>query len=86
MNAGRLAWRSLRQHALSTTVTTLSIALAGGLLFAVWMIKVQSRDTFTRMDGGFDAVLGVRSSKLQLILNAVFHLEASRGISPGTII
>jgi putative ABC transport system permease protein len=29
------------------------------------------------MNGGFDAVLGARSSKLQLVLNAIFHLEAS---------
>src|SRR5690348_6625628 len=71
--------RSLRQHLLSTLVTALSIALAGGLLMSVWVVKEQSRAAFTQMDGGFDAVLGARSSPLQLVLNSVFHLETSPG-------
>jgi putative ABC transport system permease protein len=71
--------RSLRQHLLSTLVTALSLALASGLLMTVWALKHQARQTFERMDGGWDAVLGARSSKLQLVLNAVFHLEASPG-------
>ena len=69
--------KSLRHHALSTTVTAGSIALAGGLVMSVWAVKVQSQAAFTQVTGGFDAVLGARSSKLQLVLNAVFHLEAS---------
>jgi putative ABC transport system permease protein len=71
--------RSLRQHALSTIVTALSIALGGGLLMSVWAIKEQSQAIFTGVNGGFDAVLGARGSKLQLVLNAIFHLEASPG-------
>lgn len=72
-----LVRRSLRQHALSTAITAVSIALAGGLLMAVWSVKTQTQATFTQMTGGFDAVLGARSSKLQLILNGIFHMEAS---------
>ncbi|MFI5336519.1 MAG: ABC transporter permease [Opitutales bacterium] len=71
--------RSLRQHALSTAITALSIALAGGLLMSVWVVKEQSQNTFTQVNTGFDAVLGARGSKLQLVLNAIFHLEASPG-------
>jgi putative ABC transport system permease protein len=71
--------RSLRQHALSTAVTALSIALAGGLLMSVWVVKDQSQRTFTQVNTGFDAVLGARGSKLQLVLNSIFHLEASPG-------
>jgi putative ABC transport system permease protein len=75
----RLVWKSLRQHALSTSVTAASIALAGALLMAVWVVKSESQKTFTGVTGGFDAVLGARSSQLQLVLNSVFHLEASPG-------
>jgi putative ABC transport system permease protein len=57
--------RSLRQHALSTIITALSIALAGGLLMSVWVVKEQSQRTFTQVNTGFDAVLGARGSKLQ---------------------
>ena len=74
-----MVFRSLRQHLLSTVITSLSIALAAGLILSVWVIKDQSNATFTGVDAGFDAVLGARSSKLQLVLNGIFHLEASPG-------
>lgn len=74
-----IIYRSLRQHALSTVVTAGSIALACGLLMCVWMVKTQSQTAFTQTTTGFDAVLGARGSKLQLVLNAIFHLEASPG-------
>ncbi len=74
-----IIYRSLRQHALSTVITAGSIALASGLLMCVWMVKTQSQTAFTQTTTGFDAVLGARGSKLQLVLNAIFHLEASPG-------
>lgn len=79
MNLFTVVRRSLRQHALSTVVTAASVALAGGLLMSVWVVKQQSQATFTGVNAGFDGVLGARGSKLQLVLNAVFHLEASPG-------
>jgi putative ABC transport system permease protein len=74
-----IIYKSLRQHAFSTCITALSIALAGGLLMSVWSVKEQTQAAFTGMTGGFDAVLGARSSRLQLVLNAIFHLEESPG-------
>lgn len=74
-----IIYRSLRQHALSTLVTSASIALACGLLMCVWMVKKQSQAAFTDTATSFDAVLGARGSKLQLVLNAIFHVEASPG-------
>ncbi len=74
-----IIYRSLRQHALSTIITAGSIALACGLLMCVWMVKTQSQSAFTQTTTGFDAVLGARGSKLQLVLNAIFHLEPSQG-------
>lgn len=71
--------KSLRQHLLSTIITAFSIALAGGLLIAVWVVKEQSQSAFTGVNAGFDAVLGARGSKLQLVLNTIFHLEESPG-------
>lgn len=75
----RMVFKSLRQHLLSTTITSFSIALAGGLILSVWVIKDQSNAAFTGVNAGFDAVLGARSSKLQLVLNSIFHVEASPG-------
>ena len=77
--------RSLRQHALSTLITTLSIALGTGLVIAVIAIRAQSVSAFTGGPIGFDAVLGARGSPLQLVLNTVFHLETSPGNIPWTM-
>lgn len=74
-----LIYRSLRQHALSTVVTAASLALASGLLMTVWVVKTQAQRAFTETSTAFDGVLGARGSKLQLVLNAIFHLEASPG-------
>ena len=82
MTLPKIVFKSLRQHALSTVVTAFAVALASGLLMSVWSVKSQSEATFTGVNAGFDAVLGARGSKLQLVLNAIFHLEASAGNLP----
>jgi putative ABC transport system permease protein len=74
-----IVYKSLRHHLVSTLVSAVAIALAGGLLMAVWVMKTEANRAFTGVTGGFDAVLGARSSKLQLVLNAIFHLEDSPG-------
>ncbi|MEI6233204.1 MAG: ABC transporter permease [Planctomycetota bacterium] len=71
--------RSLRQHALSTLVTILSVALATGLVMSVFCVRDQAHDAFTGGTVGYDAVLGARGSQLQLVLNTVFQLETSPG-------
>lgn len=80
-----LVRRSLRQHALSSSVTIVSVALAVGLTMAVFAINRQTYDAFTGGKVGFDAVLGARGSQLQLVLNTVFHLETSPGNIPWSL-
>jgi putative ABC transport system permease protein len=77
--------RSMRQHALSTVVTVVAVALACGLVMAVSSLSSQTRAAFTGGPAGFDAVLGARGSQLQLVLNTVFHLETSPGNIPWTL-
>lgn len=74
--------RSLQQHALSSMITAVSMALGVGLVMSVFAVNEQTRNAFTGGKVGFDAVLGARGSKLQLVLNAVFHLETSPGNIP----
>lgn len=80
-----LVRRSLRQHAFSTAITVLSVALASGLVMAVFAIQRQSEAAFVGGPVGFDAVLGARGSQLQLVLNTVFHLETSPGNIPWSL-
>ena len=71
--------KSLWQYRFSTAITAISIALATGLLMSVFSIRDQVNTAFVSGTFGFDAVLGARGSKLQLVLNAVYHLETSPG-------
>ena len=80
-----LVRRSLRQHAFSTCATLVAVALSTGLVMSVFSIQYQARRAFTGGDMGFDAVLGARGSQLQLVLNAVFHLETSPGNIPWSL-
>ncbi len=50
---------------------------------SVWVLRAQAENTFANSNCGFDAVLGPRGSQLQLVLNSIFHLEASPGTIPG---
>lgn len=74
--------RSLRTHALSTALTILSAGLASGLVMSVFNVSKQTTNSFTGGEIGYDAVLGAKGSQLQLVLNTVFHLEASPGNIP----
>ncbi|MHC4222870.1 MAG: ABC transporter permease [Planctomycetota bacterium] len=80
-----LVRRSLARHALSTFITVCAVALASGLVMSVFTIEAQTRQAFAGGDSGFDAVLGARGSQLQLVLNAVFHLETSPGNIPWSL-
>ena len=80
-----LVRRSLRQHVLSTVITVLAVALASGLVMAVFSINTQTHKAFTGGETGFDAVLGARGSSLQLVLNTIFHLETSPGNIPWSL-
>lgn len=81
MSLGLLVRRSLRQHAMTTLVTAASLALAGGLVMTVWSLRAQAGQAFADTTAEYDAVLGARGSKLQLVLCALFHLEPA----PGTV-
>ena len=85
MSLMTLVRRSLRQHALSSFITIVSVALAAGLTMSVFAINSQTYDAFTGGKVGFDAVLGARGSQLQLVLNTVFHLETSPGNIPWSL-
>jgi len=77
--------RSMRQHLLSTIITIVSAGLASGLVMSVFTVSEQSKTAFTGGDIGYDAVLGAKGSELQLVLNTVFHLEASPGNIPWSL-
>ena len=70
-----LSLKGLKQHVFGSLLAAFSISLAGGLFLSTLKIQKQTQTSFNNASGGFDAVLGARGSKLQLVLNALFHLD-----------
>ena len=71
---GALAVKSLRNRKFTAVLTTLSIALSVLLLLGVERIRHESRESFTATIAGTDLVVGARTSPVNLLLSAVFHI------------
>ena len=79
MSFWRIVLRSLRQHRFSSILAIVSIAMGIALLVAVYSFREQTHHTFTQVGLGVDAILGPKGSPLQIVLNALYHLEEMPG-------
>jgi putative ABC transport system permease protein len=82
MNYFQLVFKQMRQRALSTWLTTLSVMLGVGLAIAIMVLGRESEGLFGQNDYGYDAIIGKKGSKLQLVLNTIYHLDVSPGNIP----
>jgi len=82
MNYFQLVLKQMRQRALSTWLTMLSVTLGVGLAIAIMILGRESQSLFGQNDYGFDAIIGKKGSKLQLVLNTIYHLDVSPGNIP----
>lgn len=69
-----LAMRSAWNRKLTLGLTLLSIALSVALLIGVERVRQDAQDSFAQSVSGTDLVVGARTSPVQLMLYAVFHL------------
>ena len=79
MSFWRIVLKSLKQHRFSNSLAAISIAMGIALLVAVYSFKEQSQNTFTQAGIGVDAILAPKGSPLQVVLNALYHLEDMPG-------
>jgi|SRR6187402_1694312 len=78
----RLAFKSLRSRALTTTLTIFSIALSVMLLVGVDRLRNAAQAGFSGTLSRTDLVVGARGGDLPLLLSTVFHIgNASNNIS-----
>ncbi len=75
MNLLTIAWRSITQRSLASSLTALSMALGVALVVAVLVIHSVISRSFSKGAEGFDVIVGAKGSKLQLVLNTVYHLS-----------
>ncbi len=69
-----LAMRSAWNRKLTLGLTLMSIALSVALLLGVERVRQDAQDSFAQSVSGTDLVIGARTSPVQLMLYAVFHL------------
>jgi putative ABC transport system permease protein len=78
----RLAFRSLKNRAFTTSLTVLSIAISVALLLGVEKIRIGARDSFSNTISQTDLIVGARTGPIQLLLYAVFHMgDATNNIT-----
>jgi len=77
-----LAWKSLRNRLLTTSLTVLSIGLSMALLLGVENVRVGARESFANTISQTDLIVGARGGSLQLLLYSVFRIgQATNNIS-----
>lgn len=75
MNLFTIAWKSIRQRALSSSLTALSVALGVALMVTVLVINSVVTQMFSQSATGFDLVIGAKGSPMQLVLNTIYFMD-----------
>ena len=83
MNIFQLVAKQMRQRALSTWLTLLSVLLGVSLAVAIMILRREGQNLFAQTDFGYDVLIGPpKGSPLQLTLNTVYHMDVSPGVIP----
>ncbi len=82
MNPFQLVLTQMRQRALSTWLTLLSVILGAALAVSVLILRRESTALFAQSDFGYDILVGAKGSPMQLVLNTAYHIDKSPGNIP----
>jgi putative ABC transport system permease protein len=75
MNLASIAWKSIRQRWLSSTLTSFSVALGVALMITVLVINGVVTRMFSQSATGFHLILGAKGSPMQLVLNTLYFMD-----------
>ena len=82
MSLWKIAWRSIRQRSLVSTLTVLSMGLGVALVVGVLVVYGVVHQSFNRGGEGYDLIVGAKGGREQLVLNTVFYLSQPVGNIP----
>ncbi len=82
MNLWKIALRSVQHRRLASGLTALSIGLGVALVVGVMVIHAVVTHTFQRSGEGYDLIIGAKGSRLELVLNTVYHIGKPVGTLP----
>jgi len=74
-----LAWASLRNRRLISTLTIASVALSVALLVGIEHVRVGVRESFAGTIKGTDLIVGARGGTSQVLLSTVFGMSTPSG-------
>ncbi len=74
MNLATIALKSVRQRAVASSLTSLSVALGVMLMVTILVINGILQDVFNQKSIGYDLIVGPKGSDLQLVLSTVFRV------------
>ncbi|GAB3414114.1 ABC transporter permease [Niabella aquatica] len=75
----KLAWKNLLHKPLSTLLCWILLTVSAGTIFLLIILQDRFENQFANNISGIDMVLGAKGSPLQLILSAVYHVDAPTG-------
>lgn len=79
MSLWHIAWGYLWNRKFTTALTILSVALGVGLIYSVLTLREETRKRFEEEGQSFDIVVGAKGSPLQLVLSALYFMDAPTG-------
>lgn len=82
MSILKIAIKGLRHRALNTFLSVLILAFGLGLIMVMLSAQDKFERLFTKNIEGIDLVVGAKGSPLQLILSAVYQIDAPTGNIP----
>lgn len=78
MNTLSLILKNMRQRALSSVLTTLSVALGVALAIAVIIVHREGDKLFVQSDFGYHLIVGPKGDELRLVLNTAYGLGSAQ--------
>lgn len=82
MNIFKLSYRNMTSRPLSTTLSLILLTLGVGIISLLLQVSHHIQQQMENNVRGIDMVVGAKGSPLQLILSAVYHIDAPTGNIP----
>jgi len=79
MHLIKLAWNNLIHNPLNLFLNLILLTLGIGLINFILLMNTQLKDKFEKNLGGVNMVVGAKGSPLQMILCAMYHIDAPTG-------
>ncbi len=76
MNIFAIAWKSIRQRGLASSLTALSVSLGVALMVAILIVNALVTSTFKQTGSGYDLIVGPQGSKTDLVLSTIYRIGA----------